>query len=224
MGQIKALIFDFDGLILETEGPIYQSWLELYAFYGVDLPLSTWSHTIGAGSEAFDPLQNLETQVGHPLDLQSIIPIQRARERELIAAQPIRPGVESCLADARQRGLRIGLASSSPCEWVTGYLAERSLISYFDCIRGRDDVRLAKPDPELYLSVLAALDIQACEAIAFEDSPNGIRAAKAAGIFCVAVPSPLTRQLSLDQADLQLDSLADLPLEKLLPFVPSKNP
>jgi len=219
MSHIKALIFDFDGLILETEGPIYQSWLELYASYGVDLPLSTWSRIIGAGADAFDPLQNLEAQVGHPLDLQSIAPIQRARERELIAAQPIRPGVEVYLADARRLGLKVGLASSSPCEWVTSYLAERRLITYFDCIRGRDDVRLAKPDPELYLSVLAALGVQEDQAIAFEDSPNGVRAARAAGIFCVAVPTPLTRQLSLDQADLQLDSLADLPLEKLLLLV-----
>jgi HAD superfamily hydrolase (TIGR01509 family) len=126
------------------------------------------------------------------------------------------PGVEQLLRDAYDLGLKIGLASSSSCDWVQMHLSRLDLIKFFDCIYGKDDVRITKPDPELYESVLQALGARPDEAIVFEDSPNGILAAKRAGIFCVAVPNHLTQQLQLDQADLRLDSLADLSLQEIL--------
>jgi beta-phosphoglucomutase-like phosphatase (HAD superfamily) len=113
-------------------------------------------------------------------------------------------------------GLYLGLASSSSCKWVIDHLTRLGLVDYFDCICASDDVVHTKPDPELYLSVLRGLGVSAKEAIALEDSPIGIRAAKQAGLFCVAVPNPLTSQLALTQADLQLGSLAEMPLQQLL--------
>jgi beta-phosphoglucomutase-like phosphatase (HAD superfamily) len=97
------------------------------------------------------------------------------------------------------------------------------LLEYFDSIRGRDDVEWVKPDPELFLTVLADLEAPPQEAVVFEDSPNGIRAAKAAGLLCVAVPNPITRQYSLAQADLRLESLAEMPLQSLLVKIESLN-
>ena len=107
-------------------------------------------------------------------------------------------------------------ASSSSRNWVVGHLSQLGLLSYFDYIRCGDEVARKKPDPELYLAVLAALHIQAEQAIVLEDSPNGILAARRAGIFCVAVPNPLTSQLPLDHANLRLASLADMSLERLI--------
>jgi HAD superfamily hydrolase (TIGR01509 family) len=124
--------------------------------------------------------------------------------------------VQAYLAEARQMGLKIGMASSSPCRWVIGHLQRLELLEFFDTVRARDDVERVKPDPELFLTVLADLGAEPQEAVAFEDSPNGIQAAKAAGLLCVAVPNPVTRQYSLAQADLRLDSLADLPLQALI--------
>jgi HAD superfamily hydrolase (TIGR01509 family) len=124
--------------------------------------------------------------------------------------------VEQYLQDARRLGLKIGLASSSSCAWVTGHLRRLGLLDYFDCICARDDVRLTKPDPQLYTLAASRLEVDPGEAVAIEDSPNGILAAKRAGLHCLAVPNELTRQLSLDQADLCVESLADFPLEKLL--------
>ena len=118
--------------------------------------------------------------------------------------------------EAKKLGLKVGLASSSPCDWVTGHLSRLGLIQYFDCIYARDDVRRTKPDPELYLTVIDEFQIGSHEAVVFEDSPNGILAAKRAGLFCVAVPNPLTRQLRLDHADFRLNSLAEMPLSELL--------
>jgi HAD superfamily hydrolase (TIGR01509 family) len=220
--MIKALIFDFDGLILETEGPILQSWQELYASHGEELTLDTWSVIIGtAEGGIFDPLEELQSRLGRPLDFARLGPPRLQRETDLIALQGPRPGVEAYLRDARRLGLKVGLASSSPCEWVTSHLERLGLLEYFDCIRASDDVRRTKPDPELYHSVLDEFGIAPDEAIVFEDSPNGALAAVRAGIYVVAVPNDLTRSLPLDHASLRLDSLADLPLEALLEKVSS---
>jgi beta-phosphoglucomutase-like phosphatase (HAD superfamily) len=108
------------------------------------------------------------------------------------------------------------MASTSNWEWVSGHLSQRGLLEYFECIRTRDHVSKLKPDPEPYLSVLAAMNLEASQAFVLEDSSPGITSAKRAGLYCVAVPNRLTRLLSVDHADLVLDSLADLPLEELL--------
>lgn len=214
--MIRALVFDFDGLILETEGPVYRSWLELYQSYGFPLPFSTWATLIGTSHGPFDPYLELERLVGRELDWEVLTPSRRAREFELIETQPVLPGVKQCLRDARRLGLKVGLASSSSCGWVSGHLKRLGLLGYFDILRARDDVQHTKPDPELYLSVLAEMGISGREAIALEDSPNGIRAAKDAGMFCVAVPNPLTSQLSMEEADLCVSSLAEMSLEEMI--------
>jgi HAD superfamily hydrolase (TIGR01509 family) len=138
------------------------------------------------------------------------------RETSLILEQPVLPGVLDYLEGARRLGLRVGLASSSSCEWVLGHLSRLGLLNYFHEIRASEDVKRTKPDPALYLQVLHGLGVPAEQGVALEDSPNGILAAKRAGLFCVAVPNALTRRLPLDHADLRLESLADLPLESLL--------
>ena len=113
-------------------------------------------------------------------------------------------------------GLKVGLASSSTSDWVRGHLDRLGILESFDCIRCRDHVANAKPEPDLYLSVLECLGVSASEAIAIEDSPNGVLAAKRAGLRCVAIPNSITGQLDLSQADLVLDSLADVTLGGLL--------
>jgi HAD superfamily hydrolase (TIGR01509 family) len=213
---IGALIFDFDGLVLDTETPIFQSYQELYREFDLELPFEQWAQGIGTTDALYDPIADLEVLVGQRLDRATLQAKQRQREADLIAAQPVRPGVREYLGSARNLGLKIGMASSSSCEWINGHLRRLGLLSYFDCVQGRDDVLRSKPDPELYLSVLNKLAVQPVEAIVFEDSPNGILAARAAGIFAVAVPNPTTRQLPLDKANMRLESLADLPLEALL--------
>lgn len=214
--MIRALIFDFDGLILDTEVPDLQSWQEIYLEYGCTLTLSAWAVCIGGSSDLFDPYEYLESQLGRPVDREAIRAKRRRREAKLIEAQSVLPGVKEYITDATRLGLKLGVASSSSRDWVVGHLSRLELLSYFHCIKCADDVKRTKSDPALYLSALDELGLQANQAIAFEDSPNGILAAKRAGLFCVAVPNPVTRQLSLQHADLQLTSLAELPLERLL--------
>jgi HAD superfamily hydrolase (TIGR01509 family) len=213
--MIKALIFDFDGLILDTEGPDFQSWQETYESFGCTLPLAEWAMEIGTYG-VFDPYDYLARQLGRPIDRAAVRARRHARFAELIEQQTVLPGVEGYIRDAKERGLRVGIASSSPRSWVGGHLARFGLGESFDCIKTADDVERIKPDPALYLAALGALDVQPHEALALEDSPNGALAATRAGIYCVVVPNPLTHQLVLDVADLRLASLAELSLGELI--------
>jgi HAD superfamily hydrolase (TIGR01509 family) len=214
--MIKAIIFDFDGLILDTETTEFRSWQEMYTSLGCELPLSLWHEAIGAVDQ-FDPYEYLESQLGQALDQPTLEAQRRRRDTELLAAQTVLPGVEAYLAAARQAGLQIGLASSSRREWVEGHLRRLGLLEWFDVIRCRDDVdERAKPDPAVYLATLAALGVEAHEALALEDSANGALAAKRAGIYCVVVPNEMTGGLNFERADRRLASLLDISLRQLI--------
>ena len=118
---------------------------------------------------------------------------------------------------SQRLGLRKAIVSSASRDWIDRHLRRLERIHGWDAIVTADDDPLrAKPRPTLYLEALDVLEVAAEEAVAFEDSPNGVRAARAAGIFCVGVPNPVTAGLGLDAADLVVESLADLPLTELL--------
>jgi HAD superfamily hydrolase (TIGR01509 family) len=214
--MIKALIFDFDGLILETETPIFQSWQEIYQVYGCELMLEEWLANVGTAEEQFDPFTSLEQRSGQPIDRQQTLIRRQRRELELIEHQRVLPGVREYLESARRLGLRVGLASSSSCDWVVGHLERLGLIGYFDAIAASDDVALTKPDPALYRTAVEWLGVAPREAVAFEDSRNGLIAAKRAGLYCVVIPNVLTHRLDLDDADIRLGSLEEMPLAELL--------
>jgi HAD superfamily hydrolase (TIGR01509 family) len=213
--SFRALIFDFDGLILDTEGPVYRSWLEVYQAHGETLPFARWVQIVGSTTAGFHPQHHLEERLGRPLS-QDVLDGRIGRRTEMILAEPLLPGVLQHVDAAKSLGLRVGVASSSTREWVRGHLDRLGILDRFDCIRCRDDVIHAKPEPDLYLAVLDCLEVTATEALAIEDSPNGVIAAKRAGLRCVAIPNPITARLDLSQADLQLNSLADVTLPDLL--------
>ncbi len=212
----RALVFDFDGLILDTETTDFESWREVFAVHGCTLDLDAWADCIGRPAGCFDPYAHLERLSGKRIDRDGIREQRRDRLRALNLRQPIRPGVREYLEDARRMGLKVGLASSSDRAWVHGHLERLGLLHFFAATKCVEDTGAHKPDPAPYLAVLAELGLAAGEAVAFEDSPHGIAAAKAAGMLCVAVPNPITRQLRLDQADFRLESLASLSLPELL--------
>jgi HAD superfamily hydrolase (TIGR01509 family) len=213
---IRALVFDFDGLILDTESAEFRCWQEIYEAHGGRLDLATWAACIGTAPDAFDPEAHLARQIGRALDLAAVRARKAARLDALVAAETVRPGIVEYLDGARAHGLALGVASSSGRAWVTGHLARLGLRDRFDTIRCAEDVARVKPDPALYLRAVADLGVAPAAAVALEDSPNGVLAAKRAGLRCVAVPNPLTAALRLDAADLTVPSLAALPLESLL--------
>ncbi len=166
--MIHALVFDFDGLILDTEMPDFQSWHEMFEEHGCTLPREAWCAAIGivAGEMPFKPLDLLETQYGRALDRETIRARRYRRYRELIEAENTLAGVEDLIADARQHGLKLGVASSSDRAWVEEHLARIGLLTRFDTIKTSDDVRRTKPEPDLYLAAVEALGVQPHEAVA----------------------------------------------------------
>jgi HAD superfamily hydrolase (TIGR01509 family) len=214
---MKALIFDFDGLILDTEMPDYHSWQLVYQSYGVELPLEKWNLIVGGNAESdFDPHDYLEDLIGKKVDREQIWITRRKDYLDNLEQQPILPGVEEYLKDARRLNLKLAVASSSPENWVVGHLTRLNLIDFFEVIVTADDVEKTKPDPELFLLAAERLGAAPEEVIVLEDSHNGVVGGKRAGMYVVAVPNPLTAEMDLSQADLQLESLADLSLEGLL--------
>ena len=214
---LRALLFDFDGLLVDTESPSRLGWEELYRAHGHELPLDEWATLVGTIGAPFDPFAHLEALVGQPLDRAELMERRRAREFELIDLEDLRPGVAEYLAEAEKRELRTAVVSSSSQDWVEQNLQRLDRLDHWDAIVTADgDRSRAKPQPTLYLEALEALGAAANEAIAFEDSPNGVRAAKRAGLACVAVPNPVTATLALDEADIVVETLADLPFEELL--------
>jgi len=212
--MFKAIVFDFDGLILDTEGPVYRSWLEVYEAHGQELPFERWVQIVGSTTLEFHPQHHLEERLGRPLP-QEVLDRRIGRRTELVLAQKTLPGVVELIDEARAAEIKLGVASSSTAEWVTGHLARLGILDRFDCIRCRDDVAHAKPEPDLYLAVLRCLGVAASDAFAIEDSPNGIAAAKSAGLRCVAIPNPITSGLDLSQADLVVGTLAGLSMAEL---------
>jgi HAD superfamily hydrolase (TIGR01509 family) len=204
---IRALVFDFDGLIIDTEVPVYQTWAEVYEHHGHHLAVEFWKTIIGQGSDYFDPVADLESRLGWRLDRAAIVAERKERQTELINALPLLPGVLAWREEAVAMGVRLGVASSSGRAWVTGHL-ERLGLDGWQCVRCREDVERAKPAPDLYLAVVECLGVEPHEAVAIEDSAAGVEAARAAGLYCVAVPSSLTVDHDFSRANLLLPSLA----------------
>ena len=213
--MIRAVVFDFDGLILETEGPSLDSWIEIYREYGFEVPLDRWHDDIGS-DRGFEPVDYLSALVGEGLDRVATQQRRDQRKNELIEALDLMEGVRDYLADARRLGLKLAIASSSSRGWVLGHIERLGIHAFWDAVLTRDDVARTKPAPDLYIAAVKALAVRPSQAVALEDSPNGIAAAKEAGLRCVAVPNALTRNLDVSRADLRLASLADMPLHELL--------
>jgi HAD superfamily hydrolase (TIGR01509 family) len=215
---VRAFLFDFDGLILDTELASRAGWQQLYREHGHELPTDLWATLVGTTHAPWDPMAHLEELVGEPLEREALNERRYAHEIALIEAEELRPGITEYLTAARQHGLKRAIVSSSTRRWVDMHLERLEEAAGWDaiCTADRDPAR-AKPAPVLYLEALDLLDVTAGEAVAFEDSPHGVRAAKAAGVYCVAVPNEVTRELGLAEAgaDIVLDSLADLPPETL---------
>jgi HAD superfamily hydrolase (TIGR01509 family) len=214
---IQALIFDFDGLILDTQTSEVQIWQDLYARYDQEFLLDEWVRAVvGATVSNLDPVAQLERLTGLPLDRQALYEQAQHIRLEWQAVLPPLPGVADYLDSARRLGLRLAIASSSPHTWVDGYLRRLGFWNLFDAILCREDVPRIKPNPDLFLAALSTLHVRADQALAFEDSPNGVRAAKAAGLSVVGVLNAITARLGPLPADLTLASLSDLRLPDLL--------
>jgi HAD superfamily hydrolase (TIGR01509 family) len=206
---IVALLFDFDGTIWDSEAAVFNAYRRLYEEHGHELPVDRWTSGVGT-LDGYDPAEELEVLIGRELD-------EASDPWASLDHVDLRPGVQDYLDGARERGIALGIVSSNSGEWVRRHLQRLGIGEGWRAIVTADgDRSIAKPNPVLYRRALAQLGADPAGAIAIEDSPNGIAAAKAAGVFCLAVPNEVTERLDVSAADLVVRSLAQLPLGDLI--------
>jgi HAD superfamily hydrolase (TIGR01509 family) len=213
---IKALLFDFDGTLVDTESIDLRTWHEVFEAHGVAVPVDRFALRIGTLTGP-DELDELDALLTAPCDREAVRVRRQRRELELLEREPLRPGVRAYIDEAEALGLRTGIVSSSTRSWILRNLRRLGLLDgWATLVCAEGDTARCKPSPALYSEALEALQVDAAEALAIEDSPNGITAARAAGIFCVAFPNDVTSALDLSHADLLIESLEDVPLAELL--------
>jgi len=217
---LKGILFDFDGLILDTETPIFEAWQEMYRKYGEELILADWAEILGKSVEEMEPLKDFFRDLDSDNDQQAILEQISRREIELVGKQRSLPGVTELIQKARESGLKLGIVSSSDLKWVRTHLQRLRLEKFFDDVSCADEVPKAKPDPALYHLGLKKMNLTPEKVVVLEDSPNGILSAKRAGLYCIAVPNQITRQLPYYKnggaPDLILDSLHSFPWDELM--------
>jgi HAD superfamily hydrolase (TIGR01509 family) len=211
--RLGAVVFDFDGLLVDTETPIYEATAAVFADLGHELAVEDWAAVIGrAGDEWFVPLRD---RLGITLEWAEVDARQSAR----LAAAPIevdlQPGVLDLVDELDARGIPFGVASSSPRTWVAGHLDRLGVLDRFATLATVDRTGVGKPAPDLYLLACADLGVAPETVVALEDAAPGIAAARAAGVFVVAVPSAITRHTDLSAADHTVAALADLGIDDL---------
>lgn len=216
--MITALLFDFDGVIVDTEVPTFQSWRDTYAEYGVDLALDDWLPAVGTGSSvsgAFDAVAHLESLIGYSLDREVVIAGRTQRKAELYERSPLLPGVHDRVAEARARDMKTAIVTRNREDRVRAMCERVGLDHTWHALICANEEPM-RDKAELYGHALVALDVAKTQALAFEDSPSGVRSAKQAGVSCAAVPNEITRAAAFETADLVLSSLAAHSLDEIL--------
>jgi HAD superfamily hydrolase (TIGR01509 family) len=214
--MIRAVIFDFDGTILDTEMPIYQAWSRTYEQYGQKLTMDEYSATVGTDYSVFDPRGTLEQRTGRKLDWTTLDTERHNYHLELVVAKETLPGIRHLLAEVKERGLGCAVASSSTTGWVEGHLKRLGLREYVEHIICADPPRRPKPATDVYVEALKKLGVSADEAVAIEDSPNGVTAALAVGIACIGVPNEMTSLFAFPAGTRRVESLESVSLDDLL--------
>ena len=206
----RALIFDFDGLILDTETAEVEIWNDFYAQVGLTFTMDAYINAIGSNSpEDFHPAILLADREGEERSFEQIR--QDFRKIAYLRCEQLEAmdGVVDLIKNAKTKGYFLAVGSSASYSWVQTHLNRLGLLNAFDVIVTFDDVENAKPAPDIFLKVLEKLGVSAENALVFEDSQNGVLAAHRAGIRAIAVPNPITAIQDFSLATAVLPSLAN---------------
>lgn len=211
---MKAVIFDFDGTIVDTE----KIWLDVYSQlitekYNYTVPTEIFGLCIGTTDTIL--YNHLRENIDPKITREELAPLAEQLIGEQMAFLQPRPGVVELLSDFANQGLRLAIASGSKKKWITPFLQRNNLLHFFEEIRCADDVENLKPHPELYLAALEALQLDAQECFAIEDSVNGAKSALAANLQCFVVPSEVTANLTFPQAVIMKNDFKEVTLDAL---------
>ncbi len=216
--MVTALIFDFDGLILDTESSMFETWREIYAEHGLEIPRVAWAKMLGSSADPDEAYEYLEQHLGAAVNRVELRDRRLTRELAILQDRGTMPGVRPLIEECRAAGISLAIASSSERAWVDEHLQRLDLRGDFTVVVCGDDVRKTKPAPDVYQRALDLLKLPVSQAIALEDSEHGVRAARAAGLFCIAVPNAVTKFATFDEANVLLDTLDGVRLRDVLAF------
>ncbi len=208
--RVRGLIFDFDGVLVDTEWAIYQSWVRLYEREGQQISVETYAPCLGAGYSHWDPAAYLESLTGKHYDWEKETPARQAQIEADLEQMGLMPGALELLDWCAAEGIGLTVASSSSRRWVQGWLERLGIFGRFCGTFCRTDGYAVKPDPALFLAAQACLGLPAGECLIIEDSENGTISARNAGIPCVAIPNRMTAGCNLSRATWQETSLSTL--------------
>ena len=222
--MLSALIFDFDGLILDTETPEVEGWRETFAEYGVPFPEEYFLWAVGRGAEQITerPIDFFRRALPDA-DYDEIARQATARRLAGIYANPPRPGLVALLDDAAANSLALAVASSSRHAWVDAHLDRLGLRDRFQHVVCADDVERAKPFPDLYLRAVELLNLPTAQVVALEDSLNGATAAHAAGLRVIHVPNALTQVQQVPFALNRVPDFHPLSVDGIRAFIVAQN-
>lgn len=210
--DFDAVLFDFDGLLVDTEWAIYEAWHRTFRVHGHGLSLETYTQCIGSDFDTWSPKTHLEELTGKSFDWHQLDEARQVEiRRDLEQAGPM-PGVVPLLDSLKGQGTPLAVVSSSSHFWVDGWLEKLRLEPYFDTVVCRGDAPRIKPAPDLWQEALRQLETPASRCLALEDSLNGVKSAKAAGLVVWAVPNRTTACLDFSIADRVLPSLESIPV------------
>jgi HAD superfamily hydrolase (TIGR01509 family) len=210
--MIRALVLDFDGLLMDTESALIQAYADVHAKHGVPFDRDRFLRSVGQADYSFDPWHGFDRWA----DRAALEAERRKRNIEIDLALPMLAGARELVDGARAASLQLGMASNSTHAHVDSHLKRLGLFERFAFVACREDAPSPKPEPDLYRLVINRLGVASREAIAFEDSHTGSLAAKRAGLWVVAVPGASTLHHDFDHVDLRLRSLAECRLPELI--------
>ncbi len=216
--NLEAVIFDFDGLMLDTEWPIYEMAAATFAAYEVELAVEDWAQVVGLSDAERDWFDQLRDELGFTIDKAEFDAAYRAQDRSYRdVLQPL-PGVTELVHDLSAAGVPLAVASSSSIGWLDGHLARVGLRPHFVELVGVDHHRVGgrgKPDPAVYRVASAGLGADPARSVALEDSAHGVASARSAGLEVVAVPNRITRFSTFEQATRVVASLEEVTVDEL---------
>jgi HAD superfamily hydrolase (TIGR01509 family) len=218
---VRALIFDFDGLLMDTESTSLASWQWAWRQHGLELDVSRFFADHG-GDVTQERYAQLALAAGPEFSLEASHAGRVAYRATLHEDLGLSAGIAEWLDQARTLGIRLAVASSSPGDWVRGHLDRVGVLARFEVLACGDEVARAKPDPGVYALALRRLGLPAASAAAVEDTPHGVAAARAAGLRCVAIPNPHADKARFRTADVVLASAADSGLGVVLAAIDAR--
>ncbi len=217
---LEGLLFDFDGLILDTETTIFQAWEEKFREHDQELKIEDWAEILGKSAKELGPIERFLDTVGDEDKQKKVFEEVSRKEQVMLGEQKPLPGAVDLIKKAKRAGIKLGIVSSSDRQWVHSHLLRLDLLAHFDHTSCSDDVVEAKPDPALYHLGLEKMGSKPDKVLVLEDSPNGVLAAKRAGLYCIAVPNRITSQVPFYEnggtPDRVLASLEEFPWDEYM--------